>query len=251
MELARRLGDVGKWNEAYRVLVNVVKIDSRFETVFQLALAEYNLERFDDALSHFQEAQMIAGEERPEFFELFKTLGNIYVRKGDFESAEDNYNKAHRLNENSGVLWVNFGTLMVQKANWSEAVAKFRKALELDIKNDKAWVGLAMGHRMMGDWELAWANLEAALENNPLNEVALNLALNWGSYEGREFRVLEMIRGFLVKGGWNEKLSLAFAWLSWRRGDRNTARLELERVVAVNPHNIRALEMITEMQVSL
>ncbi|MGE0526174.1 MAG: tetratricopeptide repeat protein [Bdellovibrionales bacterium] len=250
MELARRLSHLGRKDEALRILENVVAIDYRFETLHALAQAAFDLDLVDAAFEHMQHALLIAPEDHPLLFDAFKSLGNLFVRRGDFDSAEDSYNKAHRLNPSSDVLHVNMGTLNMQRQNWDEAVEKFRMALSLNIKNDKAWVGLALGHRLKGDWELAWGNVEAALEINPLNEVALTLALEWGAREGREFRVLELIRNYLVEGGWNEKLSLAFVWLSWKRGDLMVARLELERLLAVNPGHPQALAIAREMRSS-
>jgi len=248
MELARRLSVMNRLDEALRILTSVIKIDYRFETLNALAQLEYRADEIDQAYDHLQQAILAAPENCPELFEVFKTLGNIFVRRGDFDSAEDSYNKAHRLNPQSDVLYVNLGTLAVQKQNWDEALEKFRAALELNMANDKAWVGLALGHRMKGDWELAWGNVEAALEYNPLNEVALGLALEWSTYDGREFRSLELIRTFLIEGGWNEKLSLAFAWLSYRRGEVNNAKLELARLLAVNPANEQAAEFFQQIR---
>jgi len=250
LELAKRLRDSGKLQEAHKVLQGIVKIDYRFATIHTLAQIEYQLDQIDDAFTHLQEAVSIASEESPEFFELFKTMGNIFVRRGDLDSAEDSYNKAYRLMPASDVLQVNFGTLYIQRQNWDEAADRFRKALELNITNDKAWVGLAICHRMKADHELAWGNVEAALEYNPLNEVALGLALDWGSQEGREFRVLDLIRQFLVEGGWSERMSLAFCWLSWRRGEGQIALFELERLLAVNPGNATALQLLGEIRKS-
>lgn len=247
MELARRLNAMGRPSEAVRILRNVVDIDYRFETLGALGAAEYQAELIDDAFEHLQQAVMIAPEDSPLLFEVFKTLGNIFVRRGDLDSAEDSYNKAHRLKPDSDVLHVNLGTLAVQRQRWDEASDRFRHALDLNRANDKAWVGLALSHRMKGDAPLAWGNIEAALEYNPLNETALTLALDWGIQEGKEFRVLEFIRDFLVEGGWNEKFSLAFAWLSYRRGDHFKARLELERLLAVNPRNENALNLAREI----
>lgn len=251
MELARRLNSSGRYEEAARILTQVVAIDYRFETLSALGHAQYHAGRIDEAFEHLQQAILCAPDETPLLFEVFKTLGNIFVRRGDFDSAEDSYNKAHRINAGSDVLYVNLGTLAVQRQNWDEAVEKFRHALSLNIANDKAWVGLAIGHRMKGDAELAWGNIEAAAEYNPLNETALTLALDWGIQDGREFRVLEMLRNFLVEGGWNEKFSLAFAWLSFRRGERFAAQLELERLLAVNPAYPSALSLAEEMRASV
>lgn len=248
MELAKRLRANGRLEEAARVLQGIFKIDYRFETVHALAQVEYQLDNVEESFALFQEAIEIAPEESEEFFELFKTLGNIFVRRGDLDTAEDNYNKAHRLQPNSDVLQVNFGTLYIQRQQWDIAAEHFRKAISLQPTNDKAWIGLAICHRMKGDYELSWGNVEAALEYNPLNEVALGLALDWGSQEGREFRVLELIRSFLVEGGWSEKMCLAFCWLSWKRGDTHIAKLELERLLAVNPENETALKLLNDIR---
>ena len=248
LELAKRLRTAGRLDESLKILKGVLKIDYRFETLLALGYVEYQLDMIEESFVHLTSATLIAPEHSPEFFELFKTMGNIFVRNGDFDSAEDSYNKAYRLSPESDVLSVNFGTLAIQRQNWEEATMRFRRALEINNANDRAWVGLGICHRLKGDHELAWGNVEAALEYNPLNEVALGLALDWGAQDGREFRALELIRNFLVEGGWNEKLSLAFVWLSWRRGDKQIAHLELERLLAVNPINETAINLVQEMR---
>jgi tetratricopeptide (TPR) repeat protein len=248
LELAKRLRAGGRLEECLKILKGVLKIDYRFETLHALGQVEYQMDMIEEAFTHLQGALLIAPENSGEFFELFKTMGNIFVRRGDLDSAEDSYNKAHRLSPESDVLFVNFGTLFIQRQSWDEAASRFRKALSINGVNDKAWVGLAICHRLKGDFELAWGNIEAALEYNPLNEVALGLALEWGTQDGREFRALELIRCFLIEGGWNEKMSLAFAWLSWRRGDTRIARLELERLLAVNPTNETAIKLVKEIR---
>ncbi len=251
LELGRRLGESGRDKEALKIFRSVVKIDSRFETVMALGLMEYKLAFEDEAFQHLNEAVLIAPGEAPELFNIFKTLGNIFVRRGDFDSAEDSYNKAYRMSPESDVLLVNLGTLCIQRSNWDEAVTRFRSALQINNSNDKAWVGLAIGHRMKGDLELSWGNLEAALEYNPLNEVALTLALDWGPQDGKSSRVHELLRSFLVEGGWNEKFSLAFSWLSYHRGESDLAQLEVERLLAVNPGHPQGLELAREMRASL
>ena len=60
--------------------------------------------------------------------------------------------------------------------------------------------------------------------------------------------MLERLRAFLVAGGWNERLSLNFAYLSLRRGDRFVAELELERLLAVNPANEDALNLVRDLR---
>ena len=185
--LSERLENLGRLDEAAKVLRNVVKIDSCFETLLAFGQLQYRREQLDEALQLLHAAALLAPENSRSLFELFKTLGNIYVRKSIFDLAEDNYHKAFRLNPDSDVLHVNFAALHMQREQWEDALTKYRRALELNSRNDKAWVGLALSHRMRGDLELAWGNIEAALECNPLNEVALGLALDWAAQQGREF----------------------------------------------------------------
>ena len=249
LELARRLESRDRCAEALRVLNAVLAIDYRFETVHALAQLEYKLENYDSAFTRLNEALLLAPEASLDLFDLFKTLGNVYVRRGEFDLAEDNYNRAHRINSDSDALLVNFGTLYVQKSDWDEAAERFREALRLNRTNDKAWIGLAICHRSKSDVELAWGNLEAALTYNPINETALGLAIDWSLQEGRDDHALESVRKYLVAGGWSEKMSLAFAWLSWRRGNLKLAKFELERLLAVNPSNTKALELAQQMRI--
>ena len=235
LELARQLGELGRRGEAVEIFRRVVKIDYRFRTLFALGCAEYAVDEFKRADKALARALQIASATESDLFEVHKLLGNIAVRRGDFEAAEESYNRAHRLQPRSDVLAVNMGTLALQRREWDYALERFRFALLINRANDKAWVGLALGHRIKGDGELAWGNLEAALEYDPRNETALGLVLEWGPPEGRSHRALELIRKYLIAGGWNEQLSLAFAQLAAEFGEIFLARLELERVLAVNP----------------
>lgn len=250
-ELAKRMMEVNRLDEALRVLRAVVRMDNRFHTLFELGLLEYRMDLQEEAFEHLQQALIIAPDSAKGLFEIFKTLGNIYVRRGDYQSAEDSYFRAHRLQPESDILHVNLGTLAIQRQAWDEAADKFRAAIRINQTNDKAWVGLAVCHRMKGDHDLAWGNLEAAMQNNPLNEVALQLMVDWGLHEGREGRVFEHLRTFLIDGGWNEKMSLAFVWFSFKCGHRRLADLELERLLAVNPANEAAIRLAHELRNSL
>jgi tetratricopeptide (TPR) repeat protein len=235
LELGRRLRRSGHTVEAVQVFESLCHIDNGFATLFELGLAYYQNDQMDPSLRSLQQAVLVSAEEDPDLMEVFKTIGNIFVRIGDFDSAEDAYNKAIRLQPESATLMVNLGTLEIQRSAWEKATERFRDALRLQSANDKAWVGLALCHRHRGDLELSWANLDTALSWNPCNDTALHLAVDWASTDQREGHLLKLLRQFLLAGGWNIKLSLIFAWLSWSRGDRFSANIELERVLTTDP----------------
>ena len=64
LELARQLEAAGRLEESARVLRGVVKIDSRFETLFALGRAEYACDDLDDAFLNLQHALTLAGDWR-------------------------------------------------------------------------------------------------------------------------------------------------------------------------------------------
>jgi len=235
-ELARRLRARRRALEAVRILKQVVSLDFGVETLMELAEAEYEADLLEDSHEHILQALSVSLGTEPNLFDGYKLLGNIQVRQGDWEGAEESYNRALRLRPASDALQVNLGTLHIQRGNWQAAIDKFRAAIVFNRTNDKAWVGLAIGHRMCGDHELAWGNVEAALTYNPTNEAAITLAIQWGlNHLNHERRVLELLRGFLIHGGWSERISSTFISLCERYGERRLADLERVRLLAVNP----------------
>lgn len=243
LRLAECLRRDGKIPEALQILERLVQIDNGFDSLFSLGLTQFQAEDLAAALRSLRHAALIAPEASPRLPELFKVLGSILVRSGDYDSAEEIFNKALRLEPESDVIQVNLGTLEIQRGDWSGALTRFRESVQLNARNDKAWVGLAICHRQFGDHELAWANLETALMHNPCNETALTLATDWAAREGREARLLEMLRDFLLADGWNVDLGLTFVWLSWVHGDRVAAELELDRILTMAPENEAAWQL--------
>lgn len=122
-------------------------------------------------------------EDSKTLFNVYKNMGNIYVKDKDFDAAEEFYCKAFALNPHSDALLVNFGILEIRREKMNEARERFRQALEVNKSSDKAWVGLSLIHRAFGDFELAWANAAYALEINPKNETAAQLLLEWAGID--------------------------------------------------------------------
>jgi tetratricopeptide (TPR) repeat protein len=126
-------------------------------------------------------------------FEVYKNTGNLCVKSGEFDLAEDFYNKAFAIKPNSDDLMVNYGALAIQRGNKICALEKFRSALNINIKNDKAWIGLALIHNDLGDYELAWGNLKTALEINPKNKIAVELCCHWARRDEKHSLVLDCL----------------------------------------------------------
>lgn len=235
--LAECLEGTRRFEEALKVRKASVQLDCSFEQVQKLATLFYKLGKDEEALHHYYEALSLLMEENDALFEVYKNLGNILVRQGDFEGAEDYYNKAYTLNPRSDTLLVNFGTLEVQRQDFDKSLYCFRQAVEINPKNDKAWVGLAMVHAHFGDHELAWANLESALDINSANRTAVLLLANWSLREHRQNLGIEALQEYLSKVEFDEDLSLVLINLYCSGSHLVEAKLECERVLLWNPKN--------------
>lgn len=221
----------------------LVEVDYGFESLFGYATVLYKLNRDQEALDKYYEALAVLTEENENLFELYKNMGNIFVRRGDFDGAEEYYNKAYTMNPQSDVLLVNFGTLEVQRNDFDKSLFCFRKAVQINPENDKAWVGLAMVHNQVSDTDLAWANIESALDINPKNRTAVHLAANWGLRDGNTQKAIEALQIYLGFVEEDEDMSLVLINLYCTAGYLDLALLEMERVLLWNPKHLEVREL--------
>lgn len=165
-------------------------------------------------------------------FECLKAIGNLYVRKGDWDSAEEFYNRAHRIDPDSDVLIVNKATLELSRDRLDEARTLFRVALQLNPKSAKAWVGLALVHRAFGDHELSHGNLNQALDIEPGNRTAIRLLIEWAARDGLIRLAVERAESYLRQDPEDVEIAFSLAKLKVLIGELAEAFFECERVLA-------------------
>ncbi|MCS6837656.1 MAG: tetratricopeptide repeat protein [Bdellovibrionaceae bacterium] len=200
-----------------------------------------------EAINFFEQALLKKPKEDKILFEIYNFLGNAYLKLLDYESAEENYHKAFTINPHSSQLNVNLGTLAIHKNDWYRVQYYFREALKLDLKNDKAWTGLAMYHHYLGDLELAIASVKKALDINPSNRPALLLLAQWNS-SSKIQETINYIARYLDENHFDEEISILFIHFCVRNQDFDLAEIEMEKLVCLNPKNIKYYEMYQELQ---
>lgn len=201
------------------------------------ALADvlYEMGHEQEAEIHYKLALSLIEFDSPLLFGIYKNLGNISVKFGDYESAEESYNKAYSLCPHSDVLFVNIGTLELQRGHLENALQHFREAVELNEQNDKAWVGIALIHREKGDFELAIGNIERSLDINPSNKTALKIFAVWSVKDRLYQKAIERLEKYLELHSDDCEVSLLLVEMFYRKGDLPSARLELTRTLSLEP----------------
>src|SRR5690606_29198358 len=126
-ELAiRSLGEchyhLKEWDKAERILKIAADISPLASTLVMYADVLYVRGKNEDALKVYQELLIDFADEQEELFNVYKAMGNIYVRQGDLDSAEENYHKAFAIRPDSDLLLVNYGTLEIQRGQMQAAL---------------------------------------------------------------------------------------------------------------------------------
>lgn len=236
MKMGICLRACGRHDESLKCFKAVAKQSGSVEAKVFIAEAYYLMELDDMAIAAYRDVLRGVIKDGTILFDVYKNIGNIHVRQSDFEAAEEFYDKAYNLNPESDVLMVNYGTLEIQRDRLAEAVDRFRRSVEINSENDRGWVGLALVHRQMGDIELAWANLERALDINPNNRTALRLTVDWGVADHRFGATVRCLQEYISgAGGEDAEMCFMLAKIFAQTGRLSEARIELERVLALDP----------------
>ncbi len=255
-EAIEKMGQVlehqGRFDESLRVFRALHRQSAEMTPMgtdprLHVARLLYILEEDHSALALYQEILSNEVPAEDQLFETYKNVGNILCRQGDFEGAEEFYNKAHVLQPKSDVLLVNFGTLEIQRDRLDLAKDRFRAALEENPHNDRAWVGLALIHRHKGDFELSWGNLERALDLAPYNRTALRLMVEWAVRDGRLSSAITRLEAHIAVNQEDTELIFQLVKALALVGRFAEALLECERVVAMDSGMQDALRLRREL----
>lgn len=213
------------------------------ESIVALAKIKSEQQKPEEAQELYFEAAACDSDRSDLFFEIYKDIGNLHVRSGDYEGAEEYYFKAQAINGLSDILHVNLGTLEVQKGEWSQARERFGQAIALNRSNDKAWVGLALCHHNLEEFELAEASLKTALEFNPLNRTAVHLLASWSAKHKDFSKAISALQVFLSETHHDPEMSLALIHLFCEDKQYDLALLEVERTLLWDPTQKEVIEI--------
>lgn len=165
----------GYYKEAIKCYKQLEKYDLSFSSLTLIGECYYQSGNFELAESHYLESLLHCTKDNNVLFAVYKNLGNLYLKKGQLESAQQFYLKAYAINPQSDDLLVNLAILDLQKGDEALALEKFRHALFANEKNEKAWAGLSLIYELFGERELAVGCIKRAIDCNPNNLNALHI----------------------------------------------------------------------------
>jgi tetratricopeptide (TPR) repeat protein len=135
------------------------------------------------------------------------------------------------------------GALAAESQDWTTAQAFFETSLDYNPSYDVALAGLGLCRMVQGQPEEAFALFTQAATANPENHRALLGVLQLG-YPLKRYAEMEMmVLSYLKRYPANLDMIYSFAGLLYAQGRVNEARMQVEKILVVEPKHEPALEL--------
>jgi enediyne biosynthesis protein E4 len=208
--------------------------------------------RFADAEQLVKEA---AEDPRNEGPELTAMLVPLYTQLGRIEEAErlvesrwEHLSATGEGASERAIFQLRLHILLTLKPNSVENIrAYLDRGSRLAPEDDRIWLGRANLAIRTGDFDEAKRWVDACLERRPDDVSVWRARLHWGMAADRIDVVRQAVAHLPSTESTPAQLHRLSAWLYSRRSDVESERRELERLVAVEPGDLTALDQLIRL----
>ena len=181
-------------------------------------------------------------------YDVVKELGDCHVQVGNYEDAEQCFEKAASLDPDKAGPYVGLGVVAMQNGNMEDAEVAFRVARRLEPDCSKAYCGLAMICQQRSNGAGAFDLYLKSLELDSDNLTAI-LGLFQSSCEMGSFsKVISYLEIYLDKHPGDVAVMFCLATLQMKDNQPQKARGLLLNILAVDAENTDAVNLLEEAE---
>ncbi|NOZ73904.1 MAG: tetratricopeptide repeat protein [FCB group bacterium] len=163
----------GAYDEAFTIYQKVLETAPEFaEAAYSMGLAKFKLKDFDSAVDYFKKAieinpahenakAAIANVAKNTF-----NAGNNAYRRGDLESALNNYRRVLAIDPEFYQAQYQIGVIEAKMRNYTDAIDAYTKALDIKPEFYKGWYALGLAQKYNGNFEAAIEAYQKAIDVN-------------------------------------------------------------------------------------
>ncbi len=186
-------------------------------------------------------------------------LGYYYYLKGDDPKAQENFEKAIRLNEENALAWNNLGASLARTKSYTFAVEKVKRAIQLEPSNPIFYNNLRLIYRNMGKAGLFFADYQQYIKDGPelvaqgygrviaktLRQEAFK-SFSQGNFDATISKFSEAAEIYKEIGHQPGLVATYFGLgiLYEESGDTAMAQNYFRRVLLINPNHLQAREKV-------
>jgi len=189
--------------------------------------------------------------------ELSLLLGPVYYQQGRLEEAqrlvEARWDRLNQAGEGLSEKAIQLVRLHIELRRTIPPVEAIRSALaqaaQLASEDDRIWLGKANLAIRIGSYDEAAGWLDDCLRRRPEDVPVWRARLEWAVATNRVAEAQEALKHLPVKESTPAQVARLAAWLAARRGDVESERRALERLIDADPTDFKASDRLAELAV--
>jgi enediyne biosynthesis protein E4 len=195
------------------------------------------------------------GDPRVDGFDLRRFLAPLYRSEGRIEEAlrliESNWVQLNRAGQGGSTQAIELLGLHIAQSMGTaspESVRAFLDRVEGQAPDDdRIWLGKANLAVRQGSFDEAARWLDACLRRRPEDVPVWRARLEWAMATGRTAAAWEALEHLPADGATPVQVHRLAAWFAARRGDAESERQALDRLIAADPGDSAALDRLAEL----
>ena len=238
----------GYFDQAEAAFQTVLRDDPESaEAVYGIGSVYLNQGKNAEAQKYFERALKMRATYPDTLANSWNNLGLIAGREGRIEDAVAYFQEALRLSPDHPIALNNLGSAYRQQKQWEQAKKTYERVLALSPNDADANYGLGMVCAQQDDTARAFELLQRALRARPNYPEALNnLGILFLRTHRRDDAVASFEQAIQASPDFDQPyLNLARVHLI--EGDKDAARIILQKLLIQKPNHAAALQMLSEI----
>ncbi len=225
---AQVLTELGRFDQAVEVLRKVIAADSHNVVAFERIGATYALHgQIPEAIAAWRRAL----ELNPHLASAHTNLGNAFADMGEHDSAIAEHRVVIALDSTKSIGYVDLGSALESMGRDEDAITQYQRAIELDPRDALAWYNLAVSFYHLKRWSEAYAAAQESWDWDSFSSEPSELMASMSALASNDLAAQAKERPD------DAMVHFANAHAHEFRGDRGTAKKEIDRALEIDPSN--------------
>ncbi len=181
-------------------------------------------------------------------YEVLQELGDCYTSVGNYEQAQQYYEKAALVSPDEPGPYVGLGVVALQKNLLDDASIAFRVACRLDSNCSRAYTGLAMVAQQRADYKSAFDMYLKSLDLDVDNLTALLGLFQTSCQMGSFDKVIHYLKTYLDMHPGDTSVMFSLAALYMKDDQAEQSRELLLNILVIEPSNKDAANLLEEVE---